>query len=360
MRQRRTLAVALAASAVGVLTLFLMSHENANPAVELSTLPQKVISQEQVTVPVLAQPPTISLSPPVSRTEPTSATVLADVGRIDTAFKLLAECRREHWCPNGTECAKTASGELGCYASNCKRLGDRESCARDEACIEISENFFRCAPAGFLAEGEECLDRQSANVSRRCGPGLLCLAGRCSSECTTSKGCGSALLKCLQTPHGNFCVASSSLCDKEHPCQAGEACLQDERAGSMVCVTSVALPSGKPGCTPNSCPQGQVCAGARWGGHFYGRCLVECASNSCAEGAYCAPANLQTLAGPLVCHPSCVPPGTECGSDGQCVFNPQKGVGLCAVSMPYDNTLNSLEEWDAVFPPTPDAFPSRK
>ena len=206
---------------------------------------------------------------------------------------------------------------MGCYASNCKNLGDRESCARDEACIEISENFFRCAPAGFLAEGEECLDRQSANVSRRCGPALLCIAGRCSSECT-SRGCGSPLLKCLQTPHGNFCVASNSLCDKDHPCQAGDACLQDERAGSTVCVAPVALPSGKPGCTPSSCPQGQVCAGTRWGGHFYGRCLVECSSNSCGEG-YCAPSDLQTLTGPLVCHPSCVPPGTECGEDGQCV-----------------------------------------
>lgn len=360
MRQRRTLAVALVALAVGVLALFLRPHENANPnpAVE-PNLPQKVTSGEQVTGPSLVAQPPITSSPPVFRTEPVPRAALADMGKIDTAFKLLAECRREHWCPTGTECARTAAGELGCYASNCKRLGDRESCARDDACIEIIEGFFRCAPSGFLAEGEECLDRQSANASRRCGPGLLCIAGRCSSECTTSKGCGSALLECLQTPHGNFCVASNSLCDKEHPCHPGEACLQDERAGTMVCITPVALPSGQPGCTPSSCPQGQVCAGARWGGHFYGRCLVECATTPCADG-YCAPANLQTVTGPMVCHPSCVPPGTECGSDGQCVFNPKNGVGLCAVSMPYDNTINSLEEWDSVFPPTPDALPSRK
>ena len=119
MRQRRTLAVvlALAALAVGVLTLFLRPHEpheNA-VAVDATNLPKKVSSGEQVATGLVAQPP-ITSYPPV--TEPTSP-VLADVRKIDTAFKLLAECRREHWCPTGTECAKTASGELGCYASNC-------------------------------------------------------------------------------------------------------------------------------------------------------------------------------------------------------------------------------------------------
>lgn len=280
---------------------------------------------------------------------------LADVSRN---FAELADCRSQHRCPNGMECARSSAGALGCYVSNCTGLGDFSSCAQDESCVEVAPQFFRCAPAGFLEEGEACVDRQSANVARRCRAGLLCVAGLCSPPCREGATCASPGATCLDASAGKFCVPSDRLCDARRPCPDGKACLADERAGTSVCVTATPLPSGQPGCVPGSCPQGQVCAGARWGGQFYGRCLSECSTRQCPENKYCAPADLQKLTGPHVCHPTCTPPGTECGEDGQCVFNARKNIGLCATMMPYDDTTNTLDEWDSVFPPTPDAFPS--
>lgn len=292
---------------------------------------------------------------------PTTALVADEiqhsVQEVSAGIKELADCRSEHRCPAGTECARTADGRLGCYASNCKGLNDFASCARDESCAEVSAGFFRCAPAGFVPEGEECVDRQSANVARRCSGGLRCVAGHCGAPCEPSKGCTTSAMTCLETPSGGVCVPVGSLCDVRHPCPTAQGCLADERAGTTVCIAANPLPSGQSGCVPGSCPDGQDCAGARWGARYYGRCLVDCTAVACPTNSYCAPADLQKLAGPPVCHPTCKPPGTECGVDGQCVFNPTKGIGLCAATMPYDNTTNSLHEWDAVFPPSPDAFP---
>lgn len=263
-------------------------------------------------------------------------------------------CEASKLCPSGMACWYTPDRKIGCYASNCRGIADVSTCGPGDACTATTLGVFRCAPAGFLKAGAECLDLQSASAERRCGAALLCLGGRCSEGCLADDDCGGG--KCLATGHGSFCARARGLCKESAECLEGQRCVESSD-GVGVCAAPARLPSGHSGCVPGGCAASEVCSGQLWGKQFFGTCLPLCSNGSCAPGSACAPSDTVSMTGILACYRTCEPGDGVCEPDGDCSYNPEKSLGLCVPHQPHDRTVNAGIEHEQMMTSAPDAWP---
>lgn len=280
----------------------------------------------------------LALSNSAVPSAPASSVTVADSGSSTDAgivFRSpLHRCTSLELCGADGICLPTPSGSIGCFASNCGGPFDKKSCGGVfDSCVEIrwgKKSIYRCAPGGEGQSGATCYDSIYAPDSKRCSPGLACIAGFCAEPCDSSGSCKGDH-ECSSSDAGlRACVPKGLFCTRSDECH-NRACVDG------ICLVPASFESGKKSCLPGSCESGFACAGIYSGHDGFGRCRPDCTdSRQCAEGSTCV------SAGPLtpdrwVCERVCVTVD-DCAQEESCRTRAGAASGFCQSAMPNDMT----------------------
>lgn len=223
------------------------------------------------------------------------------------------DCRTERDCDAGEGCLLDYEARKWvCRASDCKA---DEDCAERQVCLAHASStgptIRRCAEAGLLEEGGECID-PTGPPEGRCALGLVCVLGRCGRQCNakTKQPCSGKENCIVMEGQGSGCFPG---CATDGDCGPGLVC---RRNGAVpACVRLVGPDCGELQCQapstcegsvyngiatydcvtdcnplspPPQCPDGYVCGAYGTRSRCYLRCTSS-AANDCPEGRSCAP-----------------------------------------------------------------------
>ena len=248
------------------------------------------------------------------------------------------------------------------YLATTQDLDDPPAVLRVLGLVALSLTLLGCAPT--LSVGAPC-ERNS-----QCEP-LACLAGRCRTECVTSRDCpyplacvnvGNEITACRVTDEEGACRDGASDCAPPLTCVAGSCvepcadpntCVIENACVDNICVTPPSITVGE--CSPvgpSGCGDGDICS--RTGDAFgcapgpsaptpVGTLCMR--QDQCGAGASCVTGRCVRL---------CIPGSTSCGIGARChlrddVFGeitgadrgplPPEGLGYCTeVCDPLDDS----------------------
>jgi len=214
------------------------------------------------------------------------------------------DCRDASECPAGEGCVLDREhGRMRCLPANCKTA---DNCAEGQVCLAhhsaTGASIRRCAEAGTLPEGAECLDPMGP-PEMRCALGLLCVLERCGRECDpkTKHPCTAGEVCITMEDEGSGCYAT---CSTDGDCAPGKVC----RGGGQPsrCVEQLG-----PDCSALHCSPPSRCEGTFATGQVAYECVTDCnplrQEPQCPDGFVCGASGTQSR-----CYQRCTSAANDC------------------------------------------------
>jgi hypothetical protein len=235
------------------------------------------------------------------------------------------DCRTAADCPTGQGCMLDYEArKFLCLSSNCKT---EQECAEGQVCLSHASatgpTIRRCAEAGLLQEGAECID-PGAPPEGRCALGMVCVLDRCGRQCDArSKQPCTGKGSCITMEGiGSGCFPS---CSNDSDCDFGKAC---RRNGSVAECVQVFGPQ----CSELHCKLPFKCEGNVGDGLATYECVTSCnplfPDAQCPEGFVCGAEDTRSR-----CYQRCTSPAVnDCPSGRGCVAVVEDGSQFGCVS----------------------------
>jgi hypothetical protein len=235
------------------------------------------------------------------------------------------DCRTAADCMPGQGCLLDYEArKFLCLASNCKAP---EECAEGQVCLSHTSAtgpaIRRCAEAGLLQEGAECID-PTAPPEGRCTLGLVCVLGRCGRQCDarTKQPCTGKENCITMEGEGSGCFPG---CSNDGDCDSGKSCRRNGPVPQCVQVLG-------PECPELQCSPPFKCEGSVADGLATYECVTSCnpllPEGHCPEGFICGADGTRSR-----CYQRCTSPAVnDCPSGRGCFAAVEDGSQFGCVS----------------------------